>query len=136
VSLLHRARSYSRQVRADSTKITEVGVTPVPIWQTKQLPSLQNKEPSVPVRSDSPPACPSAQSQSERRAISLAGHQLTTGIWLEHQLRNTPTARTVLVAMSGGVRSPLRRLRSVALQFTQLNRKQPLPTAELAVVAR
>jgi len=96
-------------VRADSTKITEVGVTPVPMWQRKQLPAFQSKEPSVSVRSDSP---------------------------LEHQLRNTPTARTGLAGMSGWVRSPLRRLRSVALQFIQLTWKQPSPTADLAVISR
>jgi hypothetical protein len=89
----------------------------------------------VPVRSDSPPACPSAHSARDRRAISLAGHQLTTGNWLEHQLRNTPTARTGSVGMSGWGRSPLRRLRSVALQFTQLGWKQPSSTSELAAVS-
>jgi hypothetical protein len=66
----------------------------------------------VPVRSDSPSVCRSAQSERDRRAISVVGHLLTTGIWLEHQLRNTPTPRTGLVGTSGWVRSPLRRLRS------------------------
>ena len=55
---------------------------------------------------------------------------------LEHQLKDTPIARTGLVGMSGSVRSPLRRLRSVALQLTQLTRKQPSPTADLVVVSR
>jgi hypothetical protein len=90
----------------------------------------------VPIRSDTPPACPSAHSERDRRAMSLADNQPKTGIWLEHQLRNTPTARTGLVGMSGRGRSPLRRLRSVGLQFTQLSWKQPSSTAELAVVSR
>jgi hypothetical protein len=55
---------------------------------------------------------------------------------LEHQLKNTPTARTGSVGMSSWVRSPLRRLRSVALQLTQPTRKQPSPTADLVVVSR
>lgn len=79
----------------------------------------------MPVRSASPSACLSAQSERDRRAISMVGHLLTTGIWLEHQLRNTAIPRTGLVGRSGSVRSPLRRLRSVALEFTQLTRAQP-----------
>jgi hypothetical protein len=90
----------------------------------------------VPVRSDSSPVCPSAQSEFDRRAISVVGHLLTTGIWLEHQLRNTPTPRNGLVGRSGWVRSPLRRLRSVDVQFTQPSRKQPSRTADLAVISR
>jgi hypothetical protein len=90
----------------------------------------------VPVRSDGPSTCPSAQSERDRRAINMVGHLLTTGIWLEHQLRNTPTSRTGLVERSGWVRSPLRQLSSVALQFTQLTLKQPSPTADLAAISR
>lgn len=90
----------------------------------------------MPVRNDSPSVCRSAQSERDRRAISVVGHLLTTGIWLEHQLRNTPTPRTGLVGTSGWVRSPLRRLRSVALQPTQLTRKQPSRSADLAVISR
>ena len=65
------------------------------------------------IRSDSPSGGRSAQSELDRRAIRMVGHLLTTGIWLEHQLRNTPTPWTGLVGRSGWVRSPLRPLRSV-----------------------
>jgi hypothetical protein len=60
----------------------------------------------VPVRSDIPTVGPSAQSTRDRRAINVVGHLLTTGIWLEHRLRSTPTPRTGLVGRSGWVRSP------------------------------
>jgi hypothetical protein len=71
----------------------------------------------VPARSDSPPVRRSAQSELDRRAISMASHLLTTGIWLERQLRNTPTPRAGLVRRSGRVGSPLHQLRFVDLQF-------------------
>jgi hypothetical protein len=90
----------------------------------------------VPVRSDSPSVRPSAQSARDRRAISVVGHLLMTGIWLEHQLRITPTQRSGLVGRSAWVRSPLRRLRSVALQPTQLTTKRPSRPADLAVISR
>ena len=89
----------------------------------------------MPVRSDSP-LCPPAQSARDRRAISMVSHLLTTGIWLEHQLRNTPTPRTGLVGRSGWVRSPLRRLRSVDVQFTQPTRTRPPRDADSAVISR
>jgi hypothetical protein len=90
----------------------------------------------VPVRSDSPPVGPSAQSARDRRAISVVGHLLTTGIWLEHRLRNTPTPRTGLDGRSGWVRSPLGRLRSVEVQFSQPTRTQPSGTADVADISR
>jgi hypothetical protein len=84
----------------------------------------------VPVRSDSPPVCPSAQSGRDHRAVSLFDHLLTTGIW--HRLKNTPG----LVGRSGWARSPLRRLRSIDVEFTQLAEKQSSRTAALAVFSR
>jgi hypothetical protein len=90
----------------------------------------------VPVRSDNPSESPSAQSERERRAISMVGHLLTTGVWLEHRLRNTPTPRIGLVRRSGWARSPLRRHCSVALQPAQITRKQPSRTDHLAVISR
>jgi hypothetical protein len=90
----------------------------------------------VPIRSDSPPVGPSAQSARDRRAIRVVGHLLTTGIWLELRLRNTPTPRNGLVRSSGRVRSPLGRLRSVDVQFTQPTRTQPSGTADVAVGSR
>jgi hypothetical protein len=89
----------------------------------------------VPVRNESPPECRSTQSELDRRAISVFGHLLTTGIWLEHQLRNIPTPRTDLVGRSGWVRSPLRRPRSVDVQFT-LPSGKPSPIADVALVSR
>jgi hypothetical protein len=90
----------------------------------------------VPVHSDSPPVGPSTQSARDRRAISVVGHLLTTGIWLERQLRNTATPRTGLIGRSGLVRSPVHRLRSVDVQFTQPSRTQPSGTADVADIAR
>lgn len=90
----------------------------------------------MPVRSDSPSGGRSAQSELDRRAIRMVGHLVTTGIWLEHQLRHTPTPWTGLVGRSGWVRSPLRRLRSVDSQFTQPTEKQPSHTADLAAISR
>lgn len=90
----------------------------------------------MPVRNDRPPGGRSAQSELDRRAIRMVGHLLTTGIWLEHQLRNTPTPWTGLVGRSGWVRPPLRRLRSVDSQFTQPTGKQPSHTPDLAVISR
>jgi hypothetical protein len=90
----------------------------------------------VPVRSNSPSGGRSAQSELDRRAISMVGHLVTTGIWLEHQLRNTPTPWTGLVGRSGWVRSPLRPFRSADSQFTQPTGKQPLHTDELAAISR
>ena len=90
----------------------------------------------MPVRSDSPSVCRSTQSELDRRAIRVAGHLLTTGIWLEHQLTDTSTHRTCLIGRSGWVRSPLHRLRSVDVQFTQPTRTQPSGTADLADISR
>jgi hypothetical protein len=90
----------------------------------------------VPGRSDSPPVCRSTQSEIDRRAIIVVGHLLTAGIWLEHQLRNTATSRTGFVGRSDWVRSPLRRLRSVDVQFTQPTGKQPSPIADVALISR
>ena len=86
----------------------------------------------MPVRSDSPSGSRSAQSELDPRAINVVGHLLTTAIWLEHQLRNTPTPRRGLVGISR-VRSPLRRLRSVDLQPISPLRQQPSLTANLAL---
>jgi hypothetical protein len=90
----------------------------------------------VPVRSDIPTVGPSAQSTRDRRAINVVGHLLTTGIWLEHRLRSTPTPRTGLVGRSGWVRSPAGRFRSVDAQFTHPTRTQPSGTADVAVISR
>jgi hypothetical protein len=90
----------------------------------------------VPVRNDSPSGGRSAQSELDRRAIRMVGHLLTTGLWLEHQLTHAPTTRTGLAGSSDWVRSPLRRLRSVDLQFSQPTGKQPSHTADLPVVSR
>jgi hypothetical protein len=90
----------------------------------------------VPGRSDGPPGCRSTQSERDGRAISLFGHLLTTGIWLEHQLRNTPTPRSGFVGRSDWVRLPLRRLRSVDVRFTQPTGKQPSPIADVALISR
>jgi hypothetical protein len=87
------------------------------------------------VRNDSPSVSRSAQSELDRRAIRVVGHLLTTGIWLEHQLR-TPTPPTGLVWGSGWVRSPLRWLSSGDVQFTQPTWKQPSRTAAIAVLGR
>lgn len=113
-----------------------MGVTRVHIWQRKQLPPFQNKEPSVTVRNESPPECRSTQSELDRRAISVVGHLLTTAIMLEHQLRTIATPRTGLVGRSGWVRSPLRRPRSFDVQFTLPTGKQPSPIAEVALASR
>jgi hypothetical protein len=83
----------------------------------------------VPVRNDSRPVCRSTQSALDRRAISMVGHLLTTGIWLEHHLRNAVTPPT------SRVRSTLRRLGSIDWEFTKPTRKQPSPTADLAVIS-
>lgn len=90
----------------------------------------------MPVRSDNSSVCTSAQSERDRRAISVIGHLLTTGIWLEHQLRNTPTPWISSVGRSGWVRSPLRRLHSVDVRPTQSTRRQPSRPADVAVVSR
>lgn len=90
----------------------------------------------MPVRSDRPSVCRSAQSKLDPRAIRVVGHLPTTGIWLEHQLRNTPTPRTRSVDRSGWVRSPLRRLLSVEVRFTQPITKPPSPTADVARISR
>jgi hypothetical protein len=89
----------------------------------------------VSVRSDSPSVSPSAQSELDRRAINVVSHLLTTGIWLEHQLRSIPTLGTGLVGRPR-VRSPLRRLGFVDVQFTKPTSKQPSPTADLALISR
>jgi hypothetical protein len=73
----------------------------------------------VAVHTDSPSVGRSTPSELDRRAIHVVGHLLMTGIWLERQLRNTPTPWTDVVGRSGSVRSPQRRPRSVDLQFTQ-----------------
>jgi hypothetical protein len=89
------------------------------------------------VRSNTPSGGRSAQSELDRRAIRMVGHLLvTTGIWLEHQLRNTPTPWTGLVGRSGWVRSPLRRLRSVDSPLTQPAGERQSHTADLAVLSR
>jgi hypothetical protein len=90
----------------------------------------------VPVRSESPSVRRSAQSERDRRAINLVGHLLTTGIWLEHQLRATATPRVGVAERSGWVRSPLRRLRSVDLPSTQSTGTQPSPIADVALIGR
>jgi hypothetical protein len=90
----------------------------------------------VAVHTDSPSVGRSAQSELDRRAIRVVGHLLSTGIWLEHQIRNTPTPWTGVVGRSGWVRSPQRRPRSVDLNSTQTTREQPSRTTDLAVVSR
>jgi hypothetical protein len=89
----------------------------------------------VPVRSASPSESRSAQSELDRRAISVVGHLLTTGIWLEHQLRNIPTRRTSPVGGSR-VRSPLHRSGSVDLGLSQPARRRVSPTGDLALTSR
>jgi hypothetical protein len=89
----------------------------------------------VPVRIDSPSGVRSTYSELDRRAIRVVGHLLTTGIWLEHQLKNTSTHRTGLVGRSGWVRSPLHRLRSLDVQFTQPTETQPSGIADLADIS-
>jgi hypothetical protein len=90
----------------------------------------------VPVLSDSRPVGLSAQSTRDSHAIKLFAHLLTTGIWLEHRLRNTVILRTGWVGRSGWVRSPLGRLRSVDAQFTQPTMTQPSGTADVADISR
>jgi hypothetical protein len=90
----------------------------------------------VTVRTDSPSVGRSTQSELDRRAIHVVGHLLMTGIWLEHQLRNTPTPWRGLVERSGWVRSQQGKSHSVDLQLTQPTRKQPSRTVDLAVVSR
>jgi hypothetical protein len=89
----------------------------------------------VPARSASPSESRSAQSKLDRRAISVVGHLLTTGIWLEHQLRNIPTPRTGPVGGSR-VRSPLRRSASVDLELSQPASGHASPTGDLALTSR
>jgi hypothetical protein len=89
----------------------------------------------VPVRSDSRPVCRSTQSELDRRAIRVVGHMLTTGIWLEHKLRNTATPRTRLVGRSGWVRPPVRRPRSVGVQVTQPTGNQQSPIADVTLIS-
>jgi hypothetical protein len=69
-------------------------------------------------------------------ALVLTWIALKTGVWLEHQLRNTSTPWTGLVGRSGCVGSPLHRLRSVDMQFTQPPCTQPSSTADLADISR
>ena len=61
------------------------------------------------VHTDSPSVGRSTQSELDRRAIHVVGHLLMTGIWLEHQVKDTPTPWTGVVGRSGWVRSPQRR---------------------------
>jgi hypothetical protein len=89
----------------------------------------------VPVRSDSRPVCRSTQSELDRRAIRVVGHMLTTGIWLEHKLRNTATPRTRLVGRSGWVRPAVRRPRSVGVQVTQPTGNQQSPIADVTLIS-
>jgi hypothetical protein len=89
----------------------------------------------VHVRNDSRPVYRSTQSELDRRAISMVGHLLTTGIWLEHQLRNAVTPPTRSVGRSR-VRSTPPRLGSIDWEFTKPTRKQPSPTPDLAVISR
>jgi hypothetical protein len=90
----------------------------------------------VPVRSESPSVRRSAQLERDRRAINLVGHLLTTGIWLEHQLRATVTPGGGVVEMSDWVRSPLRRLSSVDVPFAPPSGKQPSPIADVELISR
>jgi hypothetical protein len=90
----------------------------------------------MPVGSDSTSVCCSKQSELDRRAMRLVGHALTTGIWLEHQTKDTSPHRTGLVGRSGWIRSLLHRLRSVGVQFTQPTRTQPAGTAESTDISR
>lgn len=85
------------------------------------------------VHTDSPSIGRSTQSEIDHRVTRVVGHLLTTGIWLEHQLRNTPTPWTAVVGKSSWVRTPQGGLHSVDLQFTRPARKQPSRTAELSV---
>jgi hypothetical protein len=89
----------------------------------------------VPVRSKIPSEPLSAQSGLDRRAIDVARHLLTTGIWLEHQPRSIPTPRTGFVGRSR-VRSPLRRVGSVDVESSQSARRQVSPPAVLALTSR
>jgi hypothetical protein len=90
----------------------------------------------VAVRPDSPSIGRSEHSELDRRAPHVLSHPLTTGIWMEHQLRNTPTPWTGMDGRSCWVRSPESGLHSVDLQFIRATRKQPSRTAELSVVSR
>jgi hypothetical protein len=88
------------------------------------LSPFQNKEPSVPVRSDTRPVYRSTRSELDRRAINVVGHLLTTGLWMEHQVRNTSKSRIGFIRRTDWVRLPSRRLRSADVQFTE---EQPSP---------
>ena len=88
------------------------------------------------VRTNGPSVRRSVESELDQRVIRVVGHLLTTGIWLEHRLRNTPTPWTGLVAKSGRVRPPRGPSRSVDLPLTQPTRKQPSRTADFAVGSR
>jgi hypothetical protein len=90
----------------------------------------------MPARNDIPSGSRSAQSELDRRAIRVVGHLLTTGIWIEHQLRNTRTPRIGLVGRSGWVRSSLGPIRSVDSELAQPTGKQPSQTADSAVISR
>lgn len=89
----------------------------------------------MPVCSDSPSESWSAQSGLNRRAKSVVGHLLTTGIRLEHQPRNFPTPWTGLVGRSWA-RSPQRRPGSVDVEVSHPARRQASPTAVLALTSR
>jgi hypothetical protein len=96
----------------------------------------RTKEPSVPVGSDSPSVCCSMQSELDRRAMGMASHALMTGIWLEHQPKDTSPHLTGLVGRSGWIRSLLHRLRSVGVHVTQPTRTQPSGTADSTDILR
>jgi hypothetical protein len=90
----------------------------------------------MPVRSDSPSVCRSAQSERDRRTISEVGHLLTSGIRLEHQLRNTPTHRKGSVRKLGSLHAPLNGLRPVECQPARPYSMQSSPTADVAPISQ
>jgi hypothetical protein len=76
----------------------------------------------------------SARTDFDRRALGVVADVLTTGIWLEHRLRVTPTPRATVAQCFGWVRAPLSQLRSVGSPFAQPAREQALRPARPAAI--
>ena len=90
----------------------------------------------MPVRSDSSSTCRLAQSERDRRTISEGGHLLASGIWLDHQLRNTPTHRKGSVGKFGSLRSSPNGFRPVELQPAPPYSTQSSPTADVTLISQ
>jgi hypothetical protein len=91
----------------------------------------------VPIRSDSPSVCRSAQSERDRHTMSEVGHLPASGIWPERQLRNTPTHRKGSVSEEfSSLHSPLNGLRPVELQPARPYSTQSSLTADVALISQ